>query len=136
MRRSVLTGIALIGALVVSPAFASDARPDTVKVLADAAQAYGDGDCPMAVSLASTVMDKQNAASAEDVSRAYDIVIDCAWQAKDFTKAVDYAQREMALDTSSDFAWRIPVVADFNAGRFAPAVDKIEHMLAAGRGGR
>lgn len=135
MRRSVLTGIALIGALAASSALASDARPDAVKTLADAAQAYGDGDCPKAVSLASIVMDKQNAASAEDVSRAYDLVIDCAWQAKDFAKSVDYATREMALESSSDYAWRIPVVADFNAGRFAPAVDKIEHMLAVGRGG-
>jgi tetratricopeptide (TPR) repeat protein len=128
-------GIALLGALAISPVVAQDAHPDAAKGLAEAIHAYGDGDCPKAVSLASIVIDKSGAAAAEDVSQAYDLVIDCAWQAKDYAKAVDYANREMALDNSSNFAWRVPVIADFNAGRFAPAVEKIEHMLAAGRGG-
>ena len=66
---------------------------------------------------------------------AYDIVIDCSWQAKDFAKAVDYAKREIALETSSDFAWRVLTVADFNAGRYVAALDTIDRMLAAGRGG-
>lgn len=135
MQRFILTVIAFVGALAVSPVAADDVRPDAAKALADATQAFRNGDCNKAISLVSPVIAAPAGANGQQLSLAYDVVIDCAWQAKDVAKAVDYAKREVALPTSSDYAWRVLMVADFNAGRYSAALDTVERILAAGRQG-
>ncbi|WP_296613606.1 hypothetical protein [Sphingomonas sp.] len=131
----VLAGAALIAAPAAPLAAADNAAPDANKALSEAIQAYRDNDCAKASSLVAPVIAAPASAAPKDLSLAYDITIDCAWKAKDMAKASDYAKREIALAESSDFAWRAAVIADFEGKRYSSAIDTIERMPAAGRGG-
>ena len=136
MRRYLLlTGATLMAVLGAPLAAAGDGTPDAKKALSDALQAYRDNDCAKAASLVAPVIAAPASADAKDLSLAYDITIDCAWKAKDMAKAGDYAKREIALDESSDFAWRMAIITDFEAKRPGAALDTIDRMLTKGRGG-
>lgn len=137
MRRFLLlTGATLIAVLGAPLAAAADkSPPEAKKALSDAIQAYRDNDCPKASSLVAPIIAAPASADGKDLSLAFDITIDCAWKTKDLAKAGDYAKREIALAESSDFAWRAAVIVDFESKHYSAALDTIDHMLAAGRGG-
>lgn len=136
MRRFLLlTGAVLMAATAAPLAAAGDGPPDAGKALAGAIQAYRDGDCPKATSLIDQVIAAPGSTTDKNLSFAYDLAIDCAWQAKDRAKAGGYAKRAIAVDRGSDFAWRIAVAVDFDAKRYGAGLDTIDRMLAAGRGG-
>jgi tetratricopeptide (TPR) repeat protein len=135
MLSAIVKGVVFVGVFGISSMPAEGASPDTAKTLADASEAFANGDCAKVTSLASTIFDSPTPAKADDVSQAYDLAIQCAWGNKDFAKAVEYANRAIARRVDSNLDWRVLLVADFNAGRFVSAVDTIERMLAAGRGG-
>jgi tetratricopeptide (TPR) repeat protein len=137
MRRFLLLAGATLIAMLGAPlaAAADKSPPDAKKALSEALEAYRRNDCARVASLAAPVIATPASTDARQLSLAYDLNIDCAWKAKDLAKAGDYAKREIALDESSDFAWRIAIVADFEAKHPGAALDTIDRMLTKGRAG-
>jgi len=125
----------LVAGLPAAPAMADDRPPPAVKALEGAVQAYRNGGCAKAAPLAATAIAGPEGLDGKMLSLAYDLVMECAVEAKDFAKAGAYAKRAIARPEASDFAWRMAVAGDFEAKRYSDGLDTIDRMISTGRGG-